>query len=120
MSRYAILSDIHGNYYALQKIIEDMKQQNISGVILLGDHIDYGMQSNEVIDYIRQDMPYRIICNLWGNHERAIMTEEYKHFSSQRGVESAKYTQSILSTDTKIFIETMCNRNGMESFVLHG
>ena len=44
MSRIAILSDIHGNLFALEKVIDDFK--DIESIILLGDLIDYGMQSN--------------------------------------------------------------------------
>ena len=46
MGQYAVISDIHGNLYALEKIMEDMKSFSVDGVILLGDLIDYGMQSN--------------------------------------------------------------------------
>ena len=52
---YAVLSDIHGNMYAFQKVLEDMKLFDIEGVILLGDLIDYGMQSNEVADYFNNE-----------------------------------------------------------------
>ena len=52
---YAILSDIHGNMYALEKVVEDMEKYNIEGIILLGDLIDYGMQSNEVVKYIKEN-----------------------------------------------------------------
>ena len=46
---YAILSDIHGNLYALKKVADDIKKYCIDGIILLGDIIDYGMRSNEII-----------------------------------------------------------------------
>ena len=46
---YAVLSDIHGNLYALENVVRDMEQYPLDGVILLGDLIDYGMQSNEVV-----------------------------------------------------------------------
>ncbi len=120
MSRYAILSDIHGNDHALKMIVEDMKRQEISAVILLGDLIDYGMRSNQVVYYIEHEIPYKIICSLWGNHENAIMTEDFSRFSSQRGVESAKYTMKVLSVDTKKFIQDRCNSTGMEVFELDG
>ena len=97
MSKYAILSDIHGNLFALKEVIKDLNKQNIDSVILLGDLIDYGMQSNEVIDYIKDNFSQKIICNIWGNHEKAILTEDFNHFSSKRGVESAKFTKSQLN-----------------------
>ena len=95
MSKYAILSDIHGNLFALKEVIDDFK--DIDFIILLGDLIDYGMQSNEVVEYIKENLSSKIICNIWGNHEKAIMTQDFNHFSSKRGVESAKFTINLPS-----------------------
>ena len=102
---YAILSDIHGNMFALEKVIKDMSNYDIEKIILLGDLIDYGMQSNEVIDFINNNWKDRIICNIWGNHEKAILTNDYSGFSSERGVVSAKHTASLLSADSIKFLE---------------
>ena len=121
MSKYAIISDIHGNMVALQEIINDLKTQgDITSVILLGDFIDYGPQSNEVVDYLRDSFPYNIICNIWGNHERAIMLEDYSHFSSQRGVDSAKFTRSILSDTTLNYLDKEVEHSGKYEFELDG
>ena len=110
MSRYAILSDIHGNLFALKEVVRDFK--DIDYVILLGDIIDYGMQSNEVINFIHDNLTSKIICNIWGNHENAILTEDYGHFSSERGVESAKYTASQLSDFSKFYLDNECCHEG--------
>ena len=69
MSRYAILSDIHGNLFALTEVVNDLNNQNIDYIIILGDLIDYGMQSNEVVEYVkdkREDL--RIIHNSGYEH----------------------------------------------------
>ena len=89
---YAVLSDIHGNLYALESVIMDMGKYPVDGIILLGDLIDYGMQSNEVVHYIKEKMQDKVISNIWGNHEHAILTDDFSHFSSQRGVDSARHT----------------------------
>ena len=117
---YAVLADIHGNMYALQRVLDDMNQFEIEGVILLGDLIDYGMQSNEVVNYLNYDFNYKIICNIWGNHERAIIFDDYKGFSSQRGVECAKYTASILEEKTRDYLDSSMNRDGKQDFQLYG
>jgi len=92
MSRYAILSDIHGNLHALDAVMGDLKD-NLDNIVLLGDLIDYGMQSNEVTNYIKDNLSSKIICNIWGNHERAILTHDFNFFSSKRGVESEIWTE---------------------------
>ena len=117
---YAVLSDIHGNMYAFHKVLEDMKSFDIDGVIILGDLIDYGMQSNEVVDYLSHKFYYKIICNIWGNHERAIMLEDFSGFSSARGCECAKYTASILSLATKNYLNTSMNKDGKQEFEIFG
>ena len=76
MSKYAVLSDIHGNLFALKEVVKDLDNYNIKSIILLGDLIDYGMQSNEVIDFIVNNLSDKIICNIWGNHEKAILTKD--------------------------------------------
>ena len=116
MSRYAILSDIHGNLFALKEVVKDFK--DIDHVILLGDLIDYGMQSNEVVKFIHDNLNDKIICNLWGNHEKAILTEDYNHFSSKRGVESAQYTNSQLSDFSKIYLDNECTHEGFYEMLL--
>ena len=104
MSRYAILSDIHGNLFALKEVIKDLTIQNIDYLILLGDLIDYGMQSNEVVEYIANNISSKIICNIWGNHEKAILTEDFNHFSSKRGVDCAKFTASQLDEKSRDYL----------------
>ena len=116
MSRYAILSDIHGNLFALKEVINDLNNQNINQIILLGDLIDYGMQSNEVVEFINDKLSSKIICNIWGNHEKAILTRDFNHFSSKRGVESAKFTDSILTDESRKYLNENLNHEGKYEF----
>ena len=117
---YAILSDIHGNLYALEKVVQDMGQYPIDGVILLGDLIDYGMQSNEVVDHIKKNLQDRVICSIWGNHERAILTSDFDHFSTPRGAECAKHTAGILHESVKDYLDSGLDHSGMSEFTLGG
>ena len=120
MSKYAILSDIHGNLFALKEVCNDIIGQNIDSIILLGDLIDYGMQSNDVVDFIKEKFSSKVICNIWGNHEKAILTKDFNHFSSSRGVESAKFTDSILTDDSKDYLNNELIHGGILEFELHG
>lgn len=120
LSRYAILSDIHGNLFALKEVLRDIKKQNIDSFILLGDIIDYGMQSNEVVSYIENNMSDKIICNIWGNHEKAILTEDFSHFSSKRGEDCAKFTASQLTDISKSYLNNELFIDGKHEFELDG
>lgn len=101
-----IMSDIHGNISALDAALADVKDKKIEACALLGDLIDYGMHSNEVIERIK-NLPYPVICNIWGNHESSIMRDEYDRFSSERGRQCAKYTKSVLNKSSLSYLENM-------------
>ena len=117
---YAILSDIHGNLFALQEVVKDFEQYDIEGIFILGDLIDYGMQSNEVVEFVREHLAGRIICNLWGNHEKAVLEGDYRCFSTQRGKESARFTASVLTDSSKEYLDRCLNHDGMEVLDLEG
>ena len=93
---YLILSDIHGNLSALDSILNAITH-NLDGVILLGDNIDYGMRSNDVLSKL-SSLDSKILVNIWGNHEYAILNKAYESFSTERGVSSAKFTAKQLSS----------------------
>ncbi|MBQ2226696.1 MAG: metallophosphoesterase family protein [Methanobrevibacter sp.] len=114
MSKIAILSDIHGNLFALREVVNDFK--DIDSIILLGDLIDYGMQSNEVVEYIKENLCSKIICNIWGNHEKAVLNKDFNHFSSQRGIDSAKFTASQLNDSSKEYLNNELDTTGRYEF----
>lgn len=116
----AVLSDIHGNCSALESVLSDIRiNRKPDAVVLLGDLIDYGMRSNEAISIVKGiDIP--VICNIWGNHENAILNEDYSRFSSSRGVESAKYTKSRLSVESIEYLNSIEGKSGKMEFVADG
>ena len=122
MSNYAILSDVHGNLQALEAVHNDMKKFSINGIILLGDLIDYGMQSNEVVDYLKKVILVNTpaICNIWGNHEKEILEDSFSGFSSKRGEESARNTAKYLREDIKNYLREDLDKNGYSEFFLEG
>jgi putative phosphoesterase len=69
MSRVAFISDIHGNFPALQAVLEDCRNKKVDSIYCLGDLVGYYSQINEVIDIIRQD---HIPC-IMGNHDFAMV-----------------------------------------------
>lgn len=112
-----VLSDIHGNVSALKSVLENVKEKyNPDAMALLGDFIDYGMRSNEVIEII-QAIEYPVLCNLWGNHEMAIMNEEYDRFSSKRGEVSARHTRKKLSDHSFLYLEEIKGKSGFQEFM---
>lgn len=64
---YAVISDIHGNYEALEAVLRDMPDE-VDTVYCLGDVIGYGASPNECCDAVRKlGMP-----TITGNHDLAV------------------------------------------------
>jgi predicted phosphodiesterase len=64
----AILSDIHGNYPALEAVVMDARQRGCARFISLGDVAGYGAQPGECIDLLRS----LGAVNILGNHDSYI------------------------------------------------
>jgi len=114
-----ILSDIHGNLTALESALAQAADSTIDACILLGDLIDYGMFSNEVVRRIKA-LPYPCLCSIWGNHEYAICKEDYQRFASQRGQLCAQYTRSVLDEDSWRYLREDMMPAGKQEFMLEG
>lgn len=68
--RTFVISDIHGNDRLFRKALKTVGLRKTDKVILIGDVIDRGAQSKEVLDTILllQENNFEIIC-IMGNHE---------------------------------------------------
>lgn len=64
----ALISDIHGNFEALEAVLADIKSKNITEIYCLGDIIGYGPNPNECIDKVME-------CTgcILGNHDQAAL-----------------------------------------------
>lgn len=130
--KYLVLSDIHGNLSALEAVLHDAQRSNapnesdFDGIILLGDNIDYGMRSNEVVAKL-DSLELPIICSIWGNHENAILASDFERFSSERGRKCAKNTARLLDESSRTWLNraehsgmTELDIEGNRTLVVHG
>lgn len=69
----AFVGDIHGNLDALQGLISAMDTRNISHAVFLGDYINRGPDSSEVIQQLLLYQTRRKVTMLAGNHELALL-----------------------------------------------
>lgn len=80
-SRIIAIGDIHGCYYTLMNILEKIEyDKNKDTIIFLGDYIDRGKHSYEVVSYLislqKEVGKDKCIC-LLGNHEDMALSDEY-------------------------------------------
>jgi serine/threonine protein phosphatase 1 len=70
-----VIGDIHGMFDPLKRLLSHIQgyssgkdaKERIEKVIFLGDYIDHGPSSKEIVDYIL-GLPFETVC-LMGNHE---------------------------------------------------
>ncbi len=78
--RLFAIGDIHGCFDSLKELVENKIQlQKVDKLVLLGDYIDRGDKSKEVLDFIidLQDTEFDVVP-LMGNHE-AMLLDAYEN-----------------------------------------
>jgi diadenosine tetraphosphatase ApaH/serine/threonine PP2A family protein phosphatase len=63
--QYAVISDVHANFEALEAVLLDIGQRKIEDIIFLGDAVGYGPNPNECLDLLGR----RCKILLGGNHD---------------------------------------------------
>jgi len=87
MQKIAIVSDIHGNILALEKVVADIEARQVERVFNLGDHISGPLYPKETLNYlIKQDW-----VHILGNHDRQLIEQS----AQQHGL-SDRYAFSFL------------------------
>lgn len=70
--KFAVITDVHGNYDALDTVLDDIDRRgDIDKIYNLGDNIGVGHETNKVLDDIFERDDMEIIS---GNHDEAIMS----------------------------------------------
>ena len=92
--KYAIISDIHGNYKALELVLEDARNQGAEGFLFAGDYCVSSPWPAEVVETIRNLKNTVIIC---GNEEN------YLHISDgdDAQFEISRFGRNALSEEQR-------------------
>ena len=62
MVKFAILTDVHGNFDALQTVLDDIdNREDIDQIFNLGDNIGIGHETNKVLDMISIEMIWKLL-----------------------------------------------------------
>ncbi len=84
-----VLSDIHGNFDALQSIYD---KEQYDKMVFLGDAVDYGPEPDKVIDFLKAHSD----LNILGNHDNAVITGSSCNCSFDM-LELSDYTRDNIS-----------------------
>lgn len=96
-----IIPDIHGNLFLLEKLLNKLPLVTGDRIITLGDYVDRGPSSREVIDVLLMLKSYYQMVYLMGNHEQIFIeflnqrkllkrvSREYQRARKKDGLENA-------------------------------
>ncbi len=113
----AIISDIHGNLEALNAVWEDIEMEEIDQVYCCGDLINYGANSEEVVQFIKK----KRIPTIMGNHEKAFFDDIELDKFNKEAKESMLVTRKMLSKDSEQFIKKLpINLSSENMLFVHG
>lgn len=88
----AIISDLHSNLEAVQRVFADIDRQRISTVYCLGDVIGYGANPREVLRLVME----RCKMTILGNHEHALMY--YAEDFNEKARAALEWTRNLLNS----------------------
>jgi predicted phosphodiesterase len=101
--RIAVLSDIHGNMDAFEKVLEDIERIRPDAVFSLGDNIGYGPEPERVI----QTLMRLRIPSVLGNHELAANDPGFLEWFNPLARRSLAMTFERLSPESLGFIRQL-------------
>jgi len=101
--RYAIVSDIHGNYEAFTTVLDVIDGMDVDGIVCLGDVVGYGANPNEVVQLARE----RADVTIRGNHDQAaIDPAQEAHFNSW-AVQAIRWTRDQLTAESLDYLKSL-------------
>lgn len=101
--KYAIISDIHSNLEAFQKVIDAIKKEKVNKYLFTGDVVGYGANPSECISKLK-----KLGCvGVAGNHDwGTVELTSIEHFNSY-AKEAIKWTMEKLSKKDREFLQSL-------------
>ncbi len=101
--RYAIISDIHSNLPALQRVLAELVEADIDRYLCLGDIVGYGAQPNECCQVV-QELDVICIC---GNHEQGVLQPDFEQWFNAAARACLVWTRAQLTAENRTFLECL-------------
>ncbi len=92
MSRYAVISDIHGNLHALETVLQRIGEMELTEVICLGDIVGYGPYPDRCLDLVVKCCATAIR----GNHDDAVINPEREIEFNGPARDAIMWTRGVL------------------------
>ena len=99
--RVAVISDVHGNFHALEAALEQIDGERIDAIWCLGDVVGYGPLPNECCDLVRERCD---VC-LVGNHDLVALGQISVGDFNDEAAAAATWTAQQLTDESRAFLE---------------
>ena len=98
----ALISDIHGNFVALEQVLRAIDELGITEIYCLGDIVGYYPQVNEVCDELRR----RGVKCLTGNHDWYMLADSFCP-RSQTVNDTIGYQKKIITKENLAWLQSL-------------
>ena len=98
--RYALISDIHGNFAALKQVLQFIETQNCDQIVCLGDIVGYGPEPNNCCERIKKVADISIV----GNHDDAAIGNMDLSYFNRYARRAIEWTQMQLQPASRKFL----------------
>lgn len=116
--KYAVMSDIHGNFEAFSAVLDYLSSKNIDSYIICGDIIGYGPQPTECIEQVKKLPNLNVVM---GNHDAVIAGKIEIKWFNEYARKTLEITKQVLSQESIHWIEKLPLKIETQKYVVvHG
>jgi predicted phosphodiesterase len=101
--RYGVLSDVHGNLFALRAAVDRLRREGVDGWLCAGDVVGYGPQPNECVDLLAE-LGARCVA---GNHELLVLGWLPESRAGRLARETTPWTRAALRGDSRAWLAAL-------------
>ncbi|MHC4598946.1 MAG: metallophosphoesterase family protein [Planctomycetota bacterium] len=116
--KYGIFGDIHGNFEALEAVVEQLKSHGVEKFICVGDIVGYGANPVECVNLVRE------LCSVVvaGNHDFATIEKLNIDFFNSYAREAVVWTRKQISQEHTDYLAglNLVEKIEDEMTVVHG
>lgn len=112
--KYAIIGDVHSNLEALEAVLEDAREQQVTNYACLGDVVGYNADPKACIKIIR-DLNCKTVR---GNHDHYCSHDENLRGFQPLAAEVVDWTRRQLSMDERDYLRSLPMVDRVETFTI--
>ena len=124
--KLAVISDIHGNLFALEKVLEDIEHEKCDNIVCLGDLAMAGPEPDKTVELVKQ-MNWDVIQ---GNTDKMIVEYNEEMYNALKGqipimANALRNDAEVISDKNKEYLKNLpenleININNTPILLVHG